>query len=126
MKEISTPKAPAAIGPYSQAIEANGFVYVSGQIPLDPQTGELVEDTIETQTRRVLDNLKAIVEAAGTSLAKVVKVEVFLSDINDFAIVNSIYAEYFTNDPKPARQAVEVANLPKFVKVEISCIACKN
>ncbi|MCM8534068.1 MAG: RidA family protein [Lentisphaeraceae bacterium] len=125
MKEISTTNAPAAIGPYSQAIEANGMVYVSGQIPLDPQTGELVEDKIETQTRRVLDNLQAILEAAGTNLDKVVKVEVFLSDINDFAVVNGIYAEYFTNDPKPARQAVEVANLPKFVKIEISCIACK-
>lgn len=125
MKEISTKNAPAAIGPYSQAIEANGFVYVSGQIPLDPQTGDLVEDKIETQTRRVLDNLKAILEAAETSLDKVVKVEVFLSDINDFTVVNGIYAEYFTSDPKPARQAVEVANLPKFVKIEISCIACK-
>ena len=126
MKEISTKNAPAAIGPYSQAIEANGFVYVSGQIPLDPQTGDLVEDKIETQTRRVLDNLKAILEAAETSLAQVVKVEVFLNDINDFAVVNDIYAEYFTSDPKPARQAVEVANLPKFVKIEISCIACKS
>lgn len=125
MKKISTDKAPAAIGPYSQAIEANGFIFVSGQIPIDPATSEIVEDDIQIQTRRVLDNLGAILESADSDFSKVVKVEVFLSDINDFATVNEIYAEYFSTDPQPARQAVEVANLPKFVKIEISCIACK-
>lgn len=125
MKKISTDKAPAAIGPYSQAIEANGFIFVSGQIPIDPATSEIVEDDIQIQTRRVLDNLGAILEAADSDFSKVVKVEVFLSDINDFATVNEIYAEYFSTEPQPARQAVEVANLPKFVKIEISCIACK-
>ncbi|MCH2207584.1 MAG: RidA family protein [Lentisphaerales bacterium] len=125
MKKISTDKAPAAIGPYSQAIEANGFVFVSGQIPIDPANGQIVEDDIQIQTRRVLDNIGAILNKAGCNFSNVVKAEVFLSDINDFAVVNEIYAEYFTAEPQPARQAVEVANLPKLVKIEISCIACK-
>ena len=125
MNKISTENAPAAIGPYSQAIEANGFIFVSGQIPIDPATSEITEDDIKIQTRRVLDNIGAILKAADSDFSKVVKVEVFLSDINDFATVNDIYAEYFSSYPKPARQAVEVANLPKFVKIEISCIACK-
>jgi 2-iminobutanoate/2-iminopropanoate deaminase len=123
LKQIHTTKAPAAIGPYSQAIVAGGFLFISGQIPIDPANGEVVENDISIQTRRVLDNLKAILHEAGKDFKDVVKVEVFLADINDFATVNGIYAEYFTADPKPARQAVEVANLPKFVKVEISCIA---
>jgi 2-iminobutanoate/2-iminopropanoate deaminase len=126
MKSISTDKAPAAIGPYSQAIEANGFLFVSGQIPLDPENGQVVEDDIKVQTRRVLDNIAAILKAAGSEFKQVVKVEVFLSDINDFAVVNEIYAEYFSHEPQPARQAVEVAKLPKLVKIEISCIACKG
>ena len=125
MKKISTDKAPTAIGPYSQAIEANGFVFVSGQIPIDPANGQIVEDDIQIQTRRVLDNIGAILNKAGCNFSNVVKAEVFLSDINDFAVVNEIYAEYFTAEPQPARQAVEVANLPKLVKIEISCIASK-
>ena len=122
-KAISTKKAPAAIGPYSQAIQAGNTLYVSGQIPLDPATGAVVEGGIVEQTVRVFENLKAILEEAGSSFSDVVKAEVFLDDINDFAAVNEIYASYFTTDPKPARQAVEVANLPKLVKIEISCIA---
>ena len=122
-KEISTPNAPAAIGPYSQAILAGNTLYVSGQIPLDPSSGEIVEGGIVEQTTQVFENIKAILNEAGCTFANVVKAEVFLDDINDFATVNEIYASYFTEDPKPARQAVEVANLPKLVKVEISCIA---
>ena len=122
-KEISTTSAPAAIGPYSQAILAGNTLYVSGQIPLDPTTGEIVEGGIVEQTKRVFENIKAILNEAGCDFSNVVKAEVFLDDINDFATVNEIYASYFTEDPKPARQAVEVANLPKLVKVEISCIA---
>jgi len=122
-KEISTSNAPAAIGPYSQAILAGNTLYVSGQIPLDPSSGEIVEGGIVEQTTQVFENIKAILNEAGCTFANVVKAEVFLDDINDFATVNEIYASYFTEDPKPARQAVEVANLPKLVKVEISCIA---
>ena len=122
-KEISTSSAPAAIGPYSQAILAGNTLYVSGQIPLDPATGEIVEGGIVEQTKRVFENLKAILNEGGCTFANVVKAEVFLDDIKDFTAVNEIYASYFTEDPKPARQAVEVANLPKYVKVEISCIA---
>lgn len=122
-KAIATPKAPAAIGPYSQAIQAGNTLYVSGQIPLDPATGNIVEGGIIEQTKRVFENIKAILEKAGCDFSNVVKAEVFLDDINDFATVNEIYASYFTADPKPARQAVEVANLPKLVKIEISCIA---
>lgn len=122
-KEISTASAPAAIGPYSQAILAGNTLYVSGQIPLDPESGNIVEGGIVEQTKQVFENIKAILEEAGCDFSNVVKAEVFLDDINDFATVNEIYASYFTEDPKPARQAVEVANLPKFVKVEISCIA---
>ena len=122
-KAIATSKAPAAIGPYSQAIQAGNTLYVSGQIPLDPVSGEIVEGGIVEQTKRVFENIKAILEEAGCNFSNVVKAEVFLDDINDFTTVNEIYASYFTEDPKPARQAVEVANLPKFVKIEISCIA---
>ena len=122
-KEISTSSAPAAIGPYSQAILAGNTLYVSGQIPLDPATGEIVEGGIVEQTKRVFENIKAILNEAGCDFSNVVKAEVFLDDMNNFATVNEIYASYFTEDPKPARQAIEAANLPKFVKVEISCIA---
>lgn len=123
-KEISTTNAPAAIGPYSQAILTGNTLYVSGQIPLDPATGQIVEGGIKEQTVRVFENLKAILNEAGCTFANVVKAEVFLDDMNNFAAVNEIYASYFTEDPKPARQAIEAANLPKFVKIEISCIAC--
>lgn len=121
-KVISTASAPAAIGPYSQAIAAGGLLFVSGQIPLDPATGTMVEGGIEAQSTRVLDNLKAIVEAAGTSLAKAVKTTVYITDINDFAKVNEIYAGYFAENP-PARVCVEVSNLPKGALVEIDLIA---
>ena len=122
-KAISTDRAPAAIGPYSQAIIAGDFMYISGQIPLDPATGELVERTIEAQSTRVFENLKAILNEAGKDFSNVVKAEVYLDDMNDFKALNEIYAQYFTSDPKPARQAVEVAKLPLGVMVEISLIA---
>jgi len=121
-KEIKTEKAPKAIGPYSQAIEANGFVFASGQIAIDPSTAELSTGTIEEQTRLVLNNLKAVLEAAGTSLDKVVKCTVFLQDMNDFSKMNDVYGEFF-KPPYPARAAVQVARLPKDVKVEIEAIA---
>ena len=123
MKEvISTAKAPKAIGPYSQAIRANGFVFVSGQIPFDPKTGELVGGDVAQQTMRVLENLKAILEAAGSSLDHVVKTGVFLKDMNDFAAMNEVYARYFPKNP-PARATVEVARLPRDVRVEIDLVA---
>jgi len=123
MKEvISTAKAPKAIGPYSQAIRANGFVFVSGQIPFDPATGELVAGDVAQQTTRVLENLKAILEAAGSSLDHVVKTGVFLKDMNDFAAMNEVYARYFPKNP-PARATVEVARLPRDVRVEIDLVA---
>ena len=123
-KEIKTEKAPKAIGPYSQAIVANGFVFASGQIAIDPSTGELKTGTIEEQTRLVLNNLKAVIEAAGSSFDKVVKCTLFLQDMNDFSQMNTVYAEFF-NPPYPARAAVQVARLPKDVKVEIEAIAVK-
>lgn len=123
-KEIKTGNAPKAIGPYSQAIEANGFVFASGQIPINPSTGELNTGPIEEQTRLVLSNLKAVLEAAGTSLDNVVKATVFLQDMNDFSRMNAVYGEFF-KPPYPARAAVQVARLPKDVKVEIEAIAVK-
>lgn len=121
---LHTDKAPAAVGPYSQATEVNGFIFTSGQIPLVPETGELVSDDIKKATARSLDNIKAILEEAGSSLDKVLKVNIFLDDINDFAAVNEVYAEYF-NTHKPARSCVEVANLPKKALIEIEAIAVK-
>ena len=123
-EEIKTDKAPKAIGPYSQAIVANGFVFASGQIPIDPATGELNTGTIEEQTRQVLKNLTAVLEAAGTSLHKVVKATVFLQDMNDFTRMNAVYGEFF-KPPYPARAAVQVARLPKDAKVEIEAVAVK-
>ena len=123
MREIiSTDKAPKAIGPYSQAIKAGGFIFVSGQVPIDPATNELIGGDISAQTARVLDNLQAILQAAGSSLAKAVKVGVFLKDMGEFAAMNAIYAKYFPENP-PARATVEVARLPKDVRVEIDVIA---
>ena len=123
MKEIiSTEKGPKAIGPYSQAVRANGFIYISGQGALDPATGALVTGGIAEQTARALDNLKAIVEAAGSSLDHAVKVTVFLKDMNDFAAMNEVYARYFPKN-KPARTTVEVARLPLELRVEIDLIA---
>ena len=125
MKEIvSTEGAPKAIGPYSQAVAWNGLLFLSGQIPLDPATGEMVEGDIGVQTTRVLDNLRAVLEAAGSSLEKVVRTTVFLKDISDFPRVNEVYGRYFTSNP-PARSTVEVARLPRNAGVEIDCIAVK-
>ena len=121
-KPIQTDQAPKAIGPYSQAIVANGFVFCSGQIPLDPASGELVAGTIEDQTRQVLKNLGAVLEAAGSSYDDVVKATVFLQDMNDFAKMNAVYGEFF-KAPHPARAAVQVARLPKDVKVEIEAVS---
>lgn len=123
MKEvISTDKAPAAIGPYSQAIKINGMLFVSGQIPLNPKTGEIVEGGIEAQTVQVLENLKAILTAAGHSLEDVAKTTVYLTNIQDFATVNGIYAKYFQQEC-PARVCIEVSNLPKGALIEIDVIA---
>lgn len=121
---IHTDKAPAALGPYSQAIEANGMLFVSGQIPFVPETMTLVSEDVKEQTRQSLENVKAIVEAAGYSMKDVVKAGVFIKDMNDFAAVNEVYNEYL-GDVKPARACVEVARLPKDVKVEIEVIAVK-
>ena len=123
-KVIHTEKAPAALGPYSQAIEANGMLFVSGQIPFVPETMTLVSDDVKEQTRQSLENVKAIVEAAGYSMKDVVKAGVFIKDMNDFAAINEVYNEYL-GDVKPARACVEVARLPKDVKVEIEVIAIK-
>lgn len=119
---IETSKAPAAIGPYSQAIEVNGMIYTSGTIPLDPQTMEIVGDSIEAQTERVMESLKALLEDAGSGLDRVVKTTCFLDDLGNFAAFNEIYARYF-GDSKPARSTVEVAGLPKAVKVEVEAVA---
>ncbi len=123
-KAIQTPEAPAAIGPYSQAVVAGGFVFCSGQIPLDPQTGQLVGgDDVRAQTRRVMDNLGAVLAAAGSGFGQVVQTTIFLADMNDFAAVNEVYGSYFEGMQPPARATVEVARLPKDVRVEIACTA---
>ena len=122
MKVISTKQAPAAIGPYSQAIRVGNLVYTSGQIPIDPATGVFVEGGIKEQTRQSLTNIKAILQEAGLSMANVVKTTVFLADMNDFADMNSVYADFFA-EPYPARSAVAVKTLPKGALVEIEVIA---
>lgn len=123
MREIiSTDKAPGAIGPYSQAIKTGGMVYCSGQIPIDPVTGEFVSNDIAEQTEQVLKNLTAVLEAAQTTLANVVKTTVFLADMSDFAAMNEVYGRFFS-DNKPARATVQAARLPRDAKVEIECIA---
>ncbi len=123
MKEtILTEKAPGAIGPYSQAVKAGNMVFCSGQIPIDPTTGEFVSNNVAEQTHQVLINLSAVLEAAGTSLSNVVKTTVFLADMNDFTAMNEIYAEFFS-DNKPARATVQAARLPRDARVEIDCIA---
>ncbi len=124
MKVIHTDKAPAAIGPYSQAIAAGGLLYTSGQIPLDPVSGAVVGDEIKAQTAQAVANLKAVLEEAGTDLSHVVKTTCFLKDLGDFAVFNAVYAEYFTG--KPARSCVEVSALPKGVLVEIEAVAALN
>lgn len=123
MKEIlSTQAAPAAIGPYSQAIQIGDLLFVSGQVPIDPSTGAIVEGDIKAQAQQSLNNLKAILNAAGTNMGAVVKTTVFLADMNDFAAMNEVYAQFF-QEPFPARSAVQVARLPKDAKVEIEAIA---
>ena len=119
---VHTSDAPKAVGPYSQAIKASGFVFLSGQIPLDPATGQLVPGSIEDQTRRVMLNLSAVLAAAGTSFARVVKSTIYLTDLRDFAAVNAVYASHFSSDP-PARATVQVAALPLGASVEIDMIA---
>jgi 2-iminobutanoate/2-iminopropanoate deaminase len=121
---IQTPNAPRAIGPYSQAILVNGTLYCSGQIAIDPTSGEMNNRDIEAETHQVMKNLKAVLQAAEMDLSHVCKVSIFLKDLNDYAAVNSVYAEYFDSAP-PAREAVEVSRLPKDVGVEISLIAVK-
>jgi len=122
MESIQTDRAPQAIGPYSQAIKVNGFIFASGQIPLDPATMQIVEGGIREQTERVLENLKAVLEAAESSLDRVIKTTVYLADMGEFAAMNEIYATYF-GATKPARATVQVARLPRDVKVEIDVIA---
>lgn len=123
MKEvISTSRGPKAIGPYSQAIKAGGFIFVSGQVALDPATGKIAEGDVSAQTERTLENLKAIVEAAGSSLDRALKATVFLKDLRDFAAMNEVYKRYFPSNP-PARATVEVARLPLDLRVEIDLIA---
>ncbi len=122
-KIIRTAKAPAPVGAYNQAVVHNGTVYVSGQIAIDPATDKLLLDDIETETTQVMENLGAVLEAAGSSFAQVIKCEVFVSDIENFGRINTVYSRYFEEATAPARALVEVANLPKYVNVEISCIA---
>ena len=124
MKVVNTNKAPKAIGPYSQAIEANGLIITSGQLPIDPTTGEFAPGGIKEQTRQSLTNAKAILEEAGIGLGNVMKTTVFLSDMNDFAAMNEVYAEFFS-EPFPARSAIAVKTLPKNALVEVECIAAK-
>lgn len=123
MKEIiSTDNAPGAIGPYSQAVKTGNMVFVSGQIPIDPATGQFVSEDVAEQTDQVFKNLRAVLEAAGSNLEKVVKTTVFLADMNDFAAMNEVYGKYFTAD-YPARATVQAARLPRDARVEIECIA---
>ncbi len=119
---VSSDRAPQAIGPYSQAIKANGFLFISGQIPLDPVTGQIVYGGIENQTHQVLANLRAILERENLTFANVVKTSVFLKDMDDFTLMNNVYSQYFTEEP-PARACVQVAKLPRDVSVEIELIA---
>ena len=119
---IKTDNAPGAIGPYSQAVKAGGFVFCSGQIPIDPATGEFVSEDVAEQTEQVLKNLSAVLKAAGTSLDNVVKTTVFLADMNDFTAMNDVYAKFFS-EHKPARATVQAARLPRDARVEIECVA---
>ena len=122
---ISTTKAPAPIGPYNQAVLSGNTLYTSGQIAIDAETGELVLDSIEAETNKVMENMKAVLEAAEMTFENVVKSSIFISDMNNFSEINKVYAQYFDEETAPARETVEVANLPKFVNVEISMIAIK-
>lgn len=122
-KIIFTDKAPAPIGPYSQAVLSGNTLYTSGQIALDPQTGELVIEDIETETKQVMENMKAVLDAAGMNFENVIKTTIFISDMNDFTKINGVYGAYFNEKTAPARETVQVAKLPKNVNVEISMIA---
>ena len=124
IKTIKSENAPAPIGPYSQAVESSGFIFTSGQISIDPKTNELIEGSVAEQAKLVFENLKAVLQAAGSGLDKVVKTTIFLQNMSDFAAVNEIYAQYF-NVSLPARSTVEVSSLPKNVLVEVDCIAIK-
>ena len=124
-KIINTSKAPAPIGPYNQAVLSGNTLYISGQIPMNPETGKLVEGDIKKETQQSMENLKVILTEAGMTFENVVKTSIFLSDMHQFGQVNEVYASYFDADTAPARETVEVANLPKFVNVEISMIAVK-
>lgn len=123
---INSPNAPAPVGPYNHSVLANNTLYVSGQIAIDPASGELVQDSIEDETHQVLKNLGAILETAGLTFEDVLKCSVFVSDMNMYSRINAVYAQYFKEETAPARELVEVANLPKFVNVEISAIAVKS
>ncbi len=124
-KIITTPQAPSPIGPYSQAVMNGNMLYSSGQIALHPITGELVMDTISNETKQVMENLKAVLTAAEMTFENVIKTSIFISDMNNFSTINEVYATYFNSETAPARETVEVANLPKYVNVEISVIAAK-
>lgn len=124
-KIIKTENAPAPIGPYNQAVFAGNTLYVSGQIAIDPETGDLETENLEKETIQVLENLKAILKEAGLGMENIVKTSIFISDMNNFGQINEVYARYFESENAPARETVEVANLPKFVNVEISAIAIK-
>lgn len=125
-KIIETSKAPAPVGPYNQAIEVNGLVFVSGQIALDPESGDLVISSIQDETKKVFSNIIAILEEAGLSLENVVKCTVFVSDINQYGAINTVYSEYFQEETAPARELVQVSALPKGVNIEISVIAART
>ncbi|CAL2101746.1 RidA family protein [Tenacibaculum sp. 190130A14a] len=124
-KIITTTKAPAPIGPYNQAVLSGNTLYTSGQIAIDPTTGELVQDSIEAETKQVMENMKEVLIAADMTFENVVKTSIFISDMHNFSKINAVYAQYFDEATAPARETVEVANLPKFVNVEISMIAIK-
>lgn len=126
LKKIETDKAPGAVGPYSQGTQIGGFVFVSGQLPVNPKTGQKVEEDIKVQTDRVIENIKAVLKAVGLDLSQVARCDVFLKDMNDFKAMNEVYASKFVTNPKPARQAVQVGRLPIDAMVEISCIAYKG
>ncbi|BBN98115.1 RidA family protein [Sporolactobacillus terrae] len=125
-KQIATNHAPKAVGPYSQGVQAGDFLFASGQIPLDPATGTIVEGAIDVQAKRVFENLKAVLNEADLDFSNVVSATVYLADINDFAAVNSVYSDYFSGEVLPARCAVQVAALPKGAQVEVSCVAYKG
>jgi 2-iminobutanoate/2-iminopropanoate deaminase len=126
VKKIETKEAPEAVGPYSQGTESDGFIFVSGQLPVSSKTGQLVEKNIKVQTSQVIENLRAVLKEASSDLSRVVRCDVFLKDMNDFKDMNEVYASKFNSDPKPARQTVQVGRLPLDALIEISCIALKE